>query len=147
MRLLVLIAALLISAGSFQTANQRYAVRSYACSSSTTMTPAQRQNCTSSANVQYAVESQRELVAEQNARQDQMVAQANQEATARENGRRCEAVARAMLLCQLITPSQAENAIDNCRFILAQPTGHPYGQFLCYEAAADCDGMRWCQTH
>jgi len=153
MRLLVLVVAVVFSAGSLHSgasggggaASRSYAIRNVSCNYA--RDAAAKQACLSEAGTRYAVDSQRELVDEQNARQDQMIAQANQEAAAQQNGRRCESIARTLLTCQLITPSFTPQAVANCRWILNAPTGHSYGQVLCYEAAADCDGMRWCQTH
>jgi len=143
MRALVLVVAMLLSAGSAKNAQQRHAVRSWACNSSTTMSAMQKQNCMSTANTQYAVESQRELVDEQNARADQQqAAWANQQ-----NVARCDRVAGIFMRCQMVTPAQFNQARDYCVVTLSGGAPADYGKTICIEQSADCAGVDWCRTH
>lgn len=144
MRVLVLVVGVLLSTGSAKNAQQRHAVRSMACNSNSTMSPMARQNCVNTANVQYGVETQRELADEQNARADQQQQAAYYNAAVQ----RCEAVARNLLTCQLIRPADARQARDYCIWAVG-PTADAkgYGLILCHEQARDCAGMTWCASH
>lgn len=154
MRVLVLMVAVLLSSGSAKNAQQRHAVRTWSCSSAT-MTPMQQQNCVNTANVQYAVETQRELVDEQNAgvaqaqaAQQQQAASDQQRALYEATVRRCDAVTRGLMACQMVTPTDALASRDYCIYscgMSAPPRA--YGVILCYEQAADCDGLKWCLSH
>lgn len=147
LRLVVLVVAMLLSAGSAKNAKQRYAVRNFSCGSST-MSPAQQQACYNRANTQYAVESQGELVAQQNAIEDQRAAQQQALANNAAMGQRCDAVTRNLMSCQMVTPTDAVASRDYCMYSLG-PTAPPraYGLILCYEQARDCDGLKWCLAH
>jgi hypothetical protein len=134
MRALFLVVAVLLSAGSAHSAKQRYAVRSYACNSSTTMSPMQRQNCLNSANTEYAVESQQEMIEQQNAYV------ADQQLTGR-----CERVAGIFIRCALVTPAEAATTRDSCVGALQGRTPPVnYGIVICAEQAATCDEVSAC---
>jgi hypothetical protein len=150
MRVLVLLFAIVFSAGSLfngasmQTAQGRMAVRSVGCGA--VRDPLEKQNCMNSANVRYAVESQGELVEQQNAQQAEAYAQAQQQASTERDRARCDALARSMLRCQILTPDDVPRALGACHQMIASG-GHAYGRILCYEAAVDCEGLRWCRVN
>lgn len=146
MRVLVLVVAVICCAGSAHNARGRHALRSGSCGM--IIDPVQKQTCFNNANVEYAVESQQEMVDEQNARADQQAAAQQQQAAYDSSLRRCEAIVRAMMTCQMLLPTDAVASRNYCLSTLA-PTAsaHGYGQTLCYEQATTCDQMKWCLSH
>jgi hypothetical protein len=142
MRVLVLVVAVVCSAGSAQNAQGRHAIRSGSCGM--IIDPIQKQTCFNNANVSYAVESQREMVDEQN----QQAAAEQERAAYDSKVRRCESVVRAMMSCEMVLPMDAASSRDYCVSTLGPAgTAHGYGQTLCYEQATTCDQMKWCLSH
>jgi len=140
MRALILVVAMVLSMGSAENAQQRHGLRSYACGNNVA--------CQSRANTQYAVESQREIVDQQNQVYAQRLSQQQQMAADARATRRCEGVTRILLTCQLIKPTDAIATRDYCIYSVGPTaTSRAYGMTLCYEQAVDCDGLKWCLAH
>lgn len=138
MRVLLLLAALLLSAGSGHDAKTRYAGSSAACGM--VRDPVQQQACYQRAGVSYAVESQQEMVAQQNAREDFQRA----EATNRQIAARCDRVAGALMRCQFITPAGFVQNRDSCALALGGRWQAGYPVTICVEQAGDCAQVDWC---
>lgn len=154
MRVLVLVVAMVFSAGSIVggigggrgSARQGYAVSTVSCNY--VVDPVQKQACYNRANVQYAVASQQEMVEDQNARAEQQAAAQQQQAAYDSSVRRCESIVRAMMTCQMLLPADAVASRNYCLTTLVPTaTAHGYGQTLCYEQATTCDQMKWCLSH
>jgi len=145
MRVLVLVLAVVLCAGSANTARSRHELAKYSCSSQ----PAALQaNCYANANTEYVVESQREMVDQQQQQQTFAAAHAQNQAAYDQSVRRCEVIAGAMLRCEMVTPSDAVAARNHCMWSLTpNASARAYGQVLCYEQADTCERMSWCLTH
>jgi hypothetical protein len=136
MRALVLLVAVMLSAGSAKNASGRYSQRSALCGNDSA--------CQHQATARYAVESQQQMLDQQRTLDAQ---QRQEEGLAQLTGR-CERIAQRLLICQVIAPADTVTTRDYCVFALGgSAPAETYGMALCYEAAADCDGVRWCQAH
>lgn len=137
MRALVLVVAVVLCAGSAKNAQQRHALNTYSCGS---RPAAQQANCYATANTTYAVESQQEMVDQQNARDDaQRAAAANQVI-----GQRCDRVAGIMMNCRIGTPADFDRSRTACTSALGGQWPAGYSTTVCVEQAGSCDQVTWC---